>query len=561
MAEESIEAVTGPGRPCSRSPRIAEARSSPSQVRSDTGERRVFEMLDGRYRLGKHLGDGAAEEYRGAWDTARRRAVRVRILAGGAPEQVPPTPETCEESDARRADRFTQAAETLAALSAPHLAGVHGHGACELTGRNIRYLVVEDTGGRTLRDTLRHDASPALDVVVRWGAQLCEALAVLHLAGLVHADLSPGNIAVTGDGSVTLLAPGIAALAGEGGVSDAAEYTSPELAGAPRDAGPASDLYSLGCLVYHLVTGRPPFTGSPEEVLRLHRETEPEPSWRHAPLVPQRLDHLLRELLTKDPENRPSDAHRIADRLRAIADGPLPRSGRAPAHEAPPHDVPTPEPPTPDPPTTDPAAAAPANGSRKPAGNRTRGPRQPLPRPAALLLTATVAAATWTTTALHTALGIPVAAGLVLCAVLLFAVLGRITVDTQEGRDSGPGILGGVLLLVMAAVCVATVRQTSEPWWVGVPLGVAFGAGAGLAAVLLYSMLVGSMAGVFRTYGYPLTVREWAASGAAAVGLAAYGALTLDGHDPWGRALLWGAGAWAAGGLLIGLLLIPYRKR
>ncbi|MEW9513468.1 serine/threonine-protein kinase [Streptomyces bacillaris] len=503
----------------------------------------MFELLDDRYRLGRRVGGGEVEESRDAWDVDQRRAVRVRLLSGIALEQYP---ETLAGAADHGAGRFLQAAQTMVALSAPHLAGVRGHGECEMNGRGVRYLVVENAGKRTIRDALQDNELPTLDVVVRWGTQLCEALAAIHLAGLVHADLSPDNIVVTEDGSVMLLAPGIAPLAGKGGVPHAAEYTSPELSGGPRDAGPASDLYSLGCLLYHLVTGHPPFTGTSEEVLRLHRESSPEPSWRHAPLVPQRLDHLLRELLAKDPAHRPSDAHQVADRLRTIADRPLPRSGRASTLDSS---------------TTKPADAVPADGNGKPADDGTTGGRRPLPLPATLLLILTVSAATWTMAAVHTTLGIAATSGLTLSAVLLFAVLGQMTIAVQEGRDSGPQILGGVLLLVVTTVCVATVRQVSEPWWIGVLLGVVFGAGASLAVVMLYGTLVGGMMGVFQRYRYPLTVREWAAAAAAAIGLAAYGAVTLGGRESWEQALLWGAGAWVAGGFLLGVLLIRYRKR
>jgi serine/threonine-protein kinase len=190
--------------------------------------------------------------------------------------------------------------------------------------------------------TLLHRHGPFSPVQVAWvGAQTARALAAAHAARIVHRDVKPANLLFArgdgasasmagGDGLVKLADFGIAVPveSPQGGGPEAgpllgtAAYVSPEQV-MGRPAGPASDLYALGCTLYELLIGEPPFSGDdPLRVMRLHLTQEPAPPGRLRADVPARLERLVSRLLTKDESARPADAREVAEALESISAAP-----------------------------------------------------------------------------------------------------------------------------------------------------------------------------------------------------------------------------------------------
>jgi len=211
------------------------------------------------------------------------------------------------------------------------------------------YLVMELVEGRSLAAELTNGPLP-VGRAVAIAAQISDVLAAAHAVGVIHRDVKPANIMLTPAGTVKVVDFGIARLpaAGQSNLTGTFQvvgtslYMAPELArGAPADA--RSDLYALGCLLYAMLTGAPPFTGDdPLAVLHRHLHQPPVPVRAHRVDVPAELERLVGELLDKDPAHRPADAGLVRARLAkqteqrypAAAAGPLPRT-RAPALDRP----------------------------------------------------------------------------------------------------------------------------------------------------------------------------------------------------------------------------------
>jgi serine/threonine protein kinase len=223
--------------------------------------------------------------------------------------------------------RFEREARVAGALAAPSIVEVFDYGQGEIGGRVVPYLVMELLRGQTLHQRIDAETPPPLDVGLSWALAVCEALGVAHAAGVVHRDIKPANIMVTDAGAVKVLDFGIARILDEatntgltvtGAVLGTAEYMSPEqAAGAKVD--PRSDLYSLGCLIYFLICGRPPFQAeSLIAVAHQHLTATPEPPSTRRAGVPAPLDRLVLDLLEKSPDSRPSDAAAVRDRLQSV---------------------------------------------------------------------------------------------------------------------------------------------------------------------------------------------------------------------------------------------------
>ncbi|MDB1086606.1 TerD family protein [Streptomyces sp. ACA25] len=275
-------------------------------------------MLDGRYRMGQQLGEGGMGTVWEAVDLRLERQVAVKVMSGAAVRHDP-----------RAKQRFDREAKLLAGLSSPFIVTVHDAGEAEVEGRDVLYLVMERLHGRSMDEVLAHDLPPLAEVG-RWGEQICRALAVAHDGGVVHRDLKPANVMVCADGLVRVLDFGIAAVLADSG--DHARLTSTGLVvGTPAYMAPEqietgrvearSDLYALGCMLYALATGRPPFQA--EALYALMRQqmldTPAPPSALRAGL-PEEWDDLILALLAKLPEERPGSAAELAERI-----GQLPR--------------------------------------------------------------------------------------------------------------------------------------------------------------------------------------------------------------------------------------------
>ncbi|MFE6746650.1 protein kinase [Kitasatospora purpeofusca] len=282
----------------------------------------VGDVLDGRYELVERLGQGGFGVVWRAFDSRMRRPVAVKVINHHGEDQQ------------KAALRFVREACAAGNLSHPHIVTVHDLGEGELGGRTVTYLVMELITGRTLTSVLR-DGPPGPERSVRWGRQICSALAAAHDAGMVHRDIKPENIMVTEAGAVKVLDFGIAQLdIGTGGLTTTGTvvgspaYMAPERWTGGRVDGRA-DLYALGCVLVELCTGARPFSGDSTPVLMYQHLNAPPPALDPAEFgLPAELAGLVTELLAKDPEHRPADARTVERRLAELAgEGP----GEAPA--------------------------------------------------------------------------------------------------------------------------------------------------------------------------------------------------------------------------------------
>lgn len=274
-------------------------------------------MLDGRYRLIDPLGEGGFGVVWKAFDEHLRRHVAVKVLT------------RTEQPGHEKAEvRFWQEAITAGGLSHPHIVTVHEFGRTQHNGSRQDFLVMELLGGRSLSQILTAGPLP-MQQALRWARQICAALQAAHTAGVIHRDIKPQNVMVDeSTGTLKVVDFGIAKSAAfslnltmTGEVIGTVNYMAPERAGnGPVDA--RSDLYSLGCVLYELLTGNPPFTdpdAAPLIVLYRHlHQPPPAPRATH-PDLPEEADRLVLDLLAKDPGRRPADAATVCTRLAALA--------------------------------------------------------------------------------------------------------------------------------------------------------------------------------------------------------------------------------------------------
>ncbi|MFD8637002.1 protein kinase [Streptomyces sp. NPDC059533] len=263
-------------------------------------------VLAGRYRLEELLGAGGMGQVWRGTDQRLHRQVAVKVLA--------------RPGDRVLTTRLLAEARAAAAFSDPHVVAVHDVGEGQLGGVPSVFLVMELVDGRPLSEVL-HEGPLPVDDVVRWGEQICQALEAAHRAGVVHRDVKPSNVLITGTGRMKLCDFGIArrAVATQGLTATGAAIGTPGYM-APEQirgdtVGPATDLYALGCLLYELLTGLPPFTGEALSVLSRHLERTPISVRERRPEVPVALDRLVGQLLAKDPGQRPVSAAVVGDAL------------------------------------------------------------------------------------------------------------------------------------------------------------------------------------------------------------------------------------------------------
>jgi eukaryotic-like serine/threonine-protein kinase len=261
-----------------------------------------------RYRLVRRIAAGGMGEVWEADDTVLGRRVALKALV----EEL--------AADDRATRRFVREARATARLAHPNVARVYDFG----RDGDAPFLVMELLEGRTLADRVAAGPLPPAEAA-RVAAAVADALDAAHQRGIVHRDVKPSNVMLAPDGAVKVMDFGIAAAADEthsttgSGLYATVAYVSPErVAGQP--ATPASDMYSLGAVLYELLCGRPPFSGgSPALVARAHLQDQPVPVRRLAPWVPARLAEACEAALAKDPARRPSSAAAFAARLRAAA--------------------------------------------------------------------------------------------------------------------------------------------------------------------------------------------------------------------------------------------------
>ena len=274
----------------------------------------------GHYKISKRIGSGGMGEVYLATDMTAGRKAALKLL----PMRF--------TGDAERLKRFQQEAHAVVGLNHPNILTVYEIG----EDHSTHYIASELIEGETLRQRLtrgRMELSEAVDVAI----QVASALAAAHQAGIVHRDINPENIMLRPDGYVKVLDFGIAKLAEQeapttmpkdealllvetnlGSILGTVRYMSPEQAcGAHVDKG--TDIWSLGVVLYEMVTGHAPFSGdTPKEVMSSILEKEPPPLTRSVTHAPAELQQIISKALRKDPAQRYRSAHELLEALKGL---------------------------------------------------------------------------------------------------------------------------------------------------------------------------------------------------------------------------------------------------
>ncbi|MFE0852216.1 serine/threonine-protein kinase [Streptomyces mutabilis] len=494
------------------------------------------ERLVGRYVLREVLGAGGMGTVYRAVDERLEREVAVKVVALSA------------APGAQRL-RFEREARAMGRLRSAHVVAVHDVGEDLVGGHWVGFLVLDLLPGVPL-STVLADRLPAVEDVVAWGLQLCRGLRDAHAAGVVHRDVKPANVMLSPEGTVVLVDFGIARL--DAGMQTVTVMGTPAYMAPEQLRGDAvdgrCDLYALGCLLYELLTGQPPFGRD-----RARAEgAEPVPLRRVRPGVPSALEELVLDLLRVDPARRP-DAVTVERRLAAALE-PVPQV--AAVTETAMREMVT--------------QTAPCRGSR---GSAAEPPAVPLPRPAAPspgpassaaapLQTAgpargmgggwsalSGAAGLWGQLSLFT--GMPGWAAAALAAVVgvtLWALCGP---HAEEEATSG-----GTVLMALAADGVLSLYLafwSRAPWWVALTV-----------LVIAGPVLVGGCTLIGRLISRLIAGQRAPVEAGATAGMANAAVLVvLTGQLPAAATVTMGIGVWLLVALVAaapGLLPQPERR-
>ncbi|MGW2415766.1 Stk1 family PASTA domain-containing Ser/Thr kinase [Streptomyces tubercidicus] len=273
--------------------------------------------LGGRYELGSVLGRGGMAEVYLAHDTRLGRTVAVKTLRVDLAR------------DPSFQARFRREAQSAASLNHPSIVAVYDTGEDYVDGVSIPYIVMEYVDGSTLRELLHSGRKLLPERSLEMTTGVLQALEYSHRAGIVHRDIKPANVMLTRTGQVKVMDFGIARAMGDAGMTmtqtaaviGTAQYLSPEQAkGEQVDA--RSDLYSTGCLLYELLTVRPPFVGdSPVAVAYQHVREEPQKPSNFDPEITPEMDAIVLKALVKDPDYRYQSADEMRADIEAALDG------------------------------------------------------------------------------------------------------------------------------------------------------------------------------------------------------------------------------------------------
>lgn len=279
-------------------------------------------VLAGRYEVGELIGRGGMAEVHIGHDTRLGRTVAIKVLRSDLAR------------DPSFLARFRREAQSAAALNHPAIVAVYDTGEDTHTDTqgasvHVPFIVMEYVEGHTVRDILQDGAAVPIEEAVEITAGILSALEYSHHAGIVHRDIKPANVMITPTGAVKVMDFGIARAMADSAatmtqthaVIGTAQYLSPEQARGEQ-VDTRSDLYSTGCVLFELLTGRPPFIGdSPVAVAYQHVGQAPQRPSEIASDVPEVLDRVTLKALTKDREARYSTAAEFRADLESAVRG------------------------------------------------------------------------------------------------------------------------------------------------------------------------------------------------------------------------------------------------
>src|SRR6188768_3788228 len=267
-------------------------------------------VFDGRYRIIRKLGAGGMADVYLAEDQELGRRVAIKILNDR------------HAADDSFIERFRREAKNAAGLSHPNIVSIYDRGEAEGT----YYIAMEFLDGRSLKELIVGRGPAPIKTAIDYARQILAAVGFAHKHGIVHRDVKPHNVLVGGEGRLKVTDFGIARAGASqmtevGSIIGTAQYLSPEQAkGAPVDQ--TSDLYSVGIVLYELLTGKVPFTGdSPVEIAMKHISAIPEPPSSLRPDIPEDLDLIVLRALGKTPEDRYPSAEEMDKDLARVAQG------------------------------------------------------------------------------------------------------------------------------------------------------------------------------------------------------------------------------------------------
>src|SRR6266550_460554 len=267
-------------------------------------------LFDGRYRILRKLGTGGMANVYLAEDEVLGRRVAIKILNDR------------HAGDDQFVERFRREAKNAASLSHPNIVSIYDRGEAEGT----YYIAMEYLDGRSLKELIVARGPAPVNVAIDYARQILGAIRFAHRHGIVHRDIKPHNVLVDAEGRLKvtdfgIARAGVSQMTEAGSIIGTAQYLSPEQAkGAPVDQ--TSDLYSVGVVLYELLTGVVPFSGdTPVEIAMKHLSTIPEPPSAKRADVPRDLDLVVMRALAKDPAERYQSAEEMDADLRRIHRG------------------------------------------------------------------------------------------------------------------------------------------------------------------------------------------------------------------------------------------------
>src|ERR671916_654375 len=272
-----------------------------------SGDTLINTLFDGRYRILRRLGAGGMANVYLAEDEELGRCVAVKILN----ERY--------ANDDLFIERFNREAKSAASLSHPNIVSIYDRGEAEGT----YYIAMEVIEGRSLKELIMTRGPLPISVAIGYTKQILSALRFAHRNGIIHRDIKPHNVLLGPEDRLKVTDFGIARAGASqmteaGSIMGTAQYLSPEQArGAP--VTPASALYSVGIVLYEMLTGKTPFNGdTPVEIAMKHLNEPPRPPSELRPEIPPELDQIVLRALAKDPHDRYQSAQEFSEDLDRV---------------------------------------------------------------------------------------------------------------------------------------------------------------------------------------------------------------------------------------------------